>query len=238
MDFRIASAHQTIAIDLMQGSKTLLSIDETTSGGWQAWKTAQAATTLPLEVGEHTFRLFARSGGWNINWFELTLDENLPQYTIETMHNSGGHIIPAASIIARQGASQSFSFVAEQNYAIEEVFLDGASLGNVKSYTIDNITSNHTIEVVFKSVIGGIHNVRSASSVKVYPNPARNFIYVEQTNAKDGHVRLVNISGQVVLDKVIGSTRQRIELADLPKGTYVLTFRTKTSIDRAMVVLE
>ncbi|HXB11895.1 MAG TPA: carbohydrate-binding protein, partial [Bacteroidia bacterium] len=40
------------------------------TGGWQNWTTI--TQTVTVNAGTYNFGIFAQSGGWNINWFEIT----------------------------------------------------------------------------------------------------------------------------------------------------------------------
>jgi len=66
---RLASTQAgTIRVD--RNGQTLSTVNFTNTGSWQTWKTFHF--TLDLEAGEQTLRLIAPSGGFNLNWIELT----------------------------------------------------------------------------------------------------------------------------------------------------------------------
>jgi len=131
-----------------------LSIDEPATGGWQTWKTVRSTSSDNFEVGEFTYRIYARGSNWNINWFSFVLDESGAKYSIETICNEGGYVTPAGKINVRNGASQKFTISTIGRAEITDVLLDGVSLGVVTEYTIENVTQNHQLEVVFESNVG------------------------------------------------------------------------------------
>lgn len=72
------------------------------------------------------------------------------EYTIAaSTDGQGGSIIPAGSIDVTEGASQTFSIVADANYSISNVVVDGSSVGPVSMYSFENVSVSHTIEAVF-----------------------------------------------------------------------------------------
>lgn len=84
---------------------------------------------------------------------KLTVDER-PVYTIKATAGSHGSITPSGNVDVLHGGSQTFTIAANSGYAISNVKIDGVSIGAVKSYTFENVTENHTIEVTFMKANG------------------------------------------------------------------------------------
>ena len=84
---------------------------------------------------------------------KLTVDER-PVYTVKATAGSHGSITPSGDVDVLHGGSQTFTIAANSGYAISNVKIDGVSIGAVKSYTFENITENHTIEVTFMKANG------------------------------------------------------------------------------------
>ena len=47
------------------------------------------------------------------------------------------------------GTTQSYTFTPDAGYAVQEVFVDGVSVGAVNSYDFTNVSASHTISVTF-----------------------------------------------------------------------------------------
>lgn len=76
--------------------------------------------------------------------------EAIVYYTITaSMEGQGGSISPEGTVSVAEGSSQTFSFVADSYYSVSDVIVDGVSVGAVSSYTFEDISASHTIEVVF-----------------------------------------------------------------------------------------
>ena len=74
----------------------------------------------------------------------------IKQYTITATAGAGGSISPSGDVKVNHGANQSFTITPNTGYNIEDVKIDGSSIGAVTNYTFTNVTDNHTIAVTFK----------------------------------------------------------------------------------------
>ncbi len=70
-------------------------------------------------------------------------------YTITATAGEGGSITPAGAVEVDHGTDQVFVIEAGEVYMIDDVLVDGVSVGAVVSYTFENVTENHTIEAQF-----------------------------------------------------------------------------------------
>lgn len=82
-------------------------------------------------------------------------------YTIEATAGAGGSISPSGSVSVREGGDQTFTITPDKGYAVSNVKIDGKSIGAVKSYTFENVSRTHTIEVVF---VKGTASARTGDS--------------------------------------------------------------------------
>ena len=82
-------------------------------------------------------------------------------YTIEATAGAGGSISPSGSVSVREGRDQTFTITPDKGYAVSTVKIDGKSIGAVKSYTFENVSRTHTIEVIF---VKGTASARTGDS--------------------------------------------------------------------------
>ena len=75
-------------------------------------------------------------------------------YTIKATAKAGGSISPSGNISVREGKDQTFTITPDKGYAVCNVKIDGKSIGAVKSYTFENVSTTHTIEVIFMKANG------------------------------------------------------------------------------------
>ena len=70
-------------------------------------------------------------------------------YIITASAGVGGSITPEGSVGISHGEDRTFAIVPETGFAIEDVLVDGVSVGAVETYTFYNVTEDHTIEASF-----------------------------------------------------------------------------------------
>lgn len=68
---------------------------------------------------------------------------------------AGGKISPNGDVAVANGADQAFTISVNSGYKLLDVIVDGVSVGKVESYTFQNVTKPHTIEVTFKKKSSG-----------------------------------------------------------------------------------
>lgn len=72
----------------------------------------------------------------------------ITSYTISAGSGPNGSVYPGSATV-NQGESQTFSFTADDGYAIADVQVDGVSVGPVSSYTFSSVSSDHAIHAFF-----------------------------------------------------------------------------------------
>lgn len=65
-------------MEILEDGISVGNITIASTGGWQVWTTL--TTSVNLTEGTHTLQLKAYTGGWNINWFEISNDVDGPLY--------------------------------------------------------------------------------------------------------------------------------------------------------------
>jgi Tfp pilus tip-associated adhesin PilY1 len=71
------------------------------------------------------------------------------QHVIRATARTGGHIDPAGDNIVNHGADITFTITPDVGNTLEDVLVDGVSVGRVTEYTFNNVTANHTILAQF-----------------------------------------------------------------------------------------
>ncbi len=73
-------------------------------------------------------------------------------YTITSGSGSGGTISPLGTATVNAGENKTYTITPNANYKIQNVLVDGASVGAVATYTFTNVQANHTIEAQFAPI--------------------------------------------------------------------------------------
>lgn len=74
-------------------------------------------------------------------------------FNISASVGANGTISPSGDISVLQGNDQMFTFTPDVDYVVQDVVVDGVSIGFASSYTFSNVSSNHTIAVSFASAM-------------------------------------------------------------------------------------
>lgn len=76
-------------------------------------------------------------------------------YTITATAGENGSISPNGSVTVTEGDNQTFTITANSGYHIEDVLVDGKSVGAVSTYTFEDVAANHTITATFDRISSG-----------------------------------------------------------------------------------
>ncbi len=137
----------------------------TNSGGyWSSDKLGQEWNITPQKDG-YTFEPSARKVNENTNDIDFTGTlVTLETYTITASAGLHGSISPSGSVTVNQGSDKSFTITPDTGYSINDVLVDGSSIGPENSYTFTNVTQDHTITATFTSVAPGlVHNINKGT---------------------------------------------------------------------------
>ena len=118
--------------------------DPTKTGYTFAGWTPAIPATMPAENLTVTAQWRYNSGG----------SSGYSYYTIKATAGTGGSISPSGNVSVREGRDQTFTITPDKSYAVSNVKIDGKSIGAVKSYTFENVSRTHTIEVIFMKANG------------------------------------------------------------------------------------
>jgi hypothetical protein len=124
---------------------------------------------------------------------------------------------------------QSMAFDFETNTCYFQAFDDGGGMNG--SYMIDITTAAPTMigtDVLTSQLTAlgipysfvAVDDVQAESNLSVFPNPAKDNIYVN--DAKDATISVINMMGQVVISEVANSNTTSINISDLAEGTYII----------------
>ena len=99
-----------------------------------------------LEKTEQGIKFHVGAGGFSP--FALVYD-TVNTYTITATAGENGSLSPSGEFTVTAGADQTFTITPDRGYHIQDVLVDGASVGAVSSYTFADVAANHTIKATF-----------------------------------------------------------------------------------------
>jgi PKD repeat protein len=83
----------------------------------------------------------------------------------------------------------------------------------------------------------GIENIQAIADIRIYPNPAVQDITIE--NSQSGTtMEIYNMTGSLVLHTSLQSTREKVNISDIPTGIYMIRFTDKDQRQTSMKFLK
>lgn len=79
------------------------------------------------------------------------------QYTVTASITGRGDIGQPTISYVNYGDDLTFIFVASTGYTLKKIVVDGQEISVVSSYTFENITSNHSIQIVFEKDVVNVY---------------------------------------------------------------------------------
>ena len=83
-------------------------------------------------------------------------DPTRSDWVIYASAGTGGYIDPAGETSVLYGGSQRFDIIPAAGYYINDLLVNGTSIGMVDSYEFTDVDSHHTIEAVFADIPSGL----------------------------------------------------------------------------------
>jgi hypothetical protein len=115
------------------------------------------------------------------------------QYAITASAGAHGTIAPPGTTTVDYGNSQTYTITPATGYSVDDVLVDGTSVGAVTSYTFTNVAAAHTISATFA----------------VNPIPWRVTLKLSKSSVKSG--TKVKFSGSVTSTSSLGTGTARIQ---------------------------
>jgi hypothetical protein len=159
----------------------------------------------------------------------------------------GGIIDPEGLSFVTPGTDLSFSITADDDYHIENVLIDGEPVSDVRGslsyeYTFTDIQEDVQIIVEFGLITGSDLIGVGITEVKIFPNPATDFLWIEFGNDHDltAFISLMDLNGRVVSEKTLQTSQNNtgsLALSGITPGLYILKIVTgKEQIFRRIIV--
>ena len=122
---------------------------------------------------------------------EVSFKKEEVYHTITVIDPDHGSISPG-TVDVKQGAFASFDISPDEGYVLDQVLINGRSVGKFDSYTFNNVHESHTLTAVFEAVIVA----KEAVTIdRVYPNPAIDRFQI-RTNREIAGVKVFTLDGQ------------------------------------------
>ena len=259
---RIAS-NATTSLDVIVGEESLGTVNITSTGGWQNWKTF--SIQIPLNKGKAKLKLYANSSNFNINWLRIsTRDNTAPTcsagenqeiiFPVDTTVLAGTGNDADGDTLQYKWAKVSGPDCDFSSQNEDTVIVSGLNPGNYTfrlrvSDGFDVASDNVTVKVIDVSSTCSTISVRKLT---VYPNPVTNKLNIMlPETGKTYKLRVLNGTGQVILSSELrtkgtadgeapGAVQTveivEVDLSALEKGFYFIVLMADNRIYTTRIV--
>jgi hypothetical protein len=93
--------------------------------------------------------------------------------------------------------------------------------GRGVSQGLCHFVSNFTANVPPPACTAGIEETMNISSLLVYPNPADEFIFINE-NLNATHLKIYNMLGKLIMEQKISASKNNINVSQLKNGMYII----------------
>ncbi|HXS82443.1 MAG TPA: hypothetical protein VN896_06935, partial [Methylomirabilota bacterium] len=100
-------------------------------------------------VGQGAISTFTFNNVTATHTISATFQAVTTTFTINASAGSGGSISPTGAVTVNSGANQTFTITPNAGFHVQNVVVDGSSVGAQTSFTFNNVTANHTISASF-----------------------------------------------------------------------------------------
>ena len=85
-------------------------------------------------------------------------------YVINASAGANGSISPNGMVTVADGGSQTFTITPNTGYVVDDVLVDGSSVGAVSTYPFTNVTANHTISATFAAAPAVTYTITTSAN--------------------------------------------------------------------------
>jgi hypothetical protein len=259
---RIAST-ATTSLDVIVGEESLGTVNITSTGGWQNWKTF--SIQIPLNKGKAKMKLYANSANFNINWLKISTRDNVAPtcsagedqeitFPVDTALLAGtGNDADGDTLQYKwtkaSGPDCDFSSQDDDTVVVRELNPGNYTFRLRVSDGFDVASDNVTVKVIDVSSTG---NALSTRKLTVYPNPVTNTINIMLPETGNKYqLRVLTATGQLVLSDELrakGTTdgeasgafetgeTVEVDLSALEKGFYFVVLVTDNQVYTTRIV--
>lgn len=103
------------------------------------------------------------------------------------------------------------NFLSEGNVKIRFYFKEDSVNAYGNRLYVDEINYNSTV---------GLQKYSNNLDVKIYPNPANNFVVIDLNDAKEKTIEVFDVTGRIIISEQTAETKKQINISKLDEGVY------------------
>jgi hypothetical protein len=161
-------------------------------------------------------------------------------YYITATAEGNGDITPSGTVSVYKGGSQTFVMTPDAEHRVKDVQVNGVSVGQVTTYTFENVTANHSINVIFEAgeapvkeytiaaaVSGPNGSISPTGDVKVYEGTDVTFTMKADADYEVADVEVDGVSvgkkTSYTFENIISNHTIRVTFVEVVKVYHTIT---------------
>ncbi len=141
-------------------------------------------------------------------------------YQVTVSVEGNGTISPDGVLDVDHGDDIAFELVPGEGYHVADILVNDVSVGSHTSYTLQNVTDDLTVHVIFE--LGtSVDPIEVVAGLKVFPNPVSDYFVVE-SGVMISQVRIYNLNGQLVHSVRVDDYRKQLSTSGWDSGVYLV----------------
>jgi uncharacterized spore protein YtfJ len=147
-------------------------------------------------------------------------------YTITATAGPGGSISPSGTFTVNHGSNITFTILPDAGYRIDSVVVDGANVGAVGTWQLQQISANHSITAWFGLITGMDEN--TDDQILVFPNPGNGQITLRRNKAEPALWQLFDAHGRLASSGHLDASHENRLNVTVKPGNYQLLIREQS----------
>ena len=189
--------------------------------GFEAYR--NAAINTPLPVTFISFKAEINGDVVLVKWATAS-EENNAGFEVE--RSADGKTFEKIGQVTGKGTSSQTNVYS---------FTDKYPLPNVSYYRLRQIDENGDFSF---SSVSAVRFTSAAATLtaSVYPNPAKDWVTIQLNEKSEATISVINVNGQIVLSQKSTQEMVKLNLGNLPAGTYVVQVVTDLGVVTKQII--
>ena len=120
-------------------------------------------------------------------------------------------------------------------FANNNIYIAGYSF-----ISINGSAGSPSASYIIESALNSINSSSKLNSIKIYPNPVQNTLYINNEQNQELKISIINLNGTKVKDIFVkkGERETKIDVSGIKPGLYLIKYSTKDDYKIEKVIIE
>ena len=218
---------------------------------YEANNTTNQSYTLPVSFSDNTTTINSTGSnchsGSDYDFYTIFLSSGYDYSISARLHdsnNSGnGNTYTLDALFSCSTDSTTWSDAYDDIMSGNILVNNGGAVRFLVAPYFSGETGTYLLDInITRSLVTGIEKSAVEDSIKVYPNPANDFITIDLqgSDKRVNEIQLINIFGQKVMliNSQLNDKALNVPISNLSSGTYFLRFKTPGGIFTKKIIIE